>query len=399
MTTPPDRFSRLLSGPVSWVDLTLAALALTLFAIAWPVFGETHSAPALLWPVLTAAGTWPLAAARRYPLAAWGVAFAAAAVTPFLRWNEEFILAWPVPQFLALVATALVAVWTVRWTHAWWIAAACVGLMLFNPTRDSRAGWMAGLAIGFAFVLLARRLVGSRRELADQSALTAQHLGARTLAEEKAGLARDLHDVVAHQMSMIVVQAQSAPYRLQGVTPAVHAEFDSLAETAREALDEVRGLLGVLRADGADLDTAPIGSAQLVPTLHSARAAGVDVAWTLDGDLDRLDETTGIVLHRVLQESLSNAARHAAGGAVQVTIRVGVPADHTDEGRHVAVLEVTNGPRAADALPVPVPETTGGSGVAGMAARVGAVGGTFTALPEADGAFTIEARVPLGIGR
>ncbi|WP_179129620.1 sensor histidine kinase [Corynebacterium pacaense] len=269
--------------------------------------------------------------------------------------------------------------------------------MLVNPTWDSRFGWAIGVLTICAFILLLRRLTSSRRdletsavELALQSELRTQEANRRIAAEERTRLARDLHDVVAHEMSMVVVQAQSAPYRLKNVTPAVHAEFDAIAETARKALDEVRGMLGVLRSDAEALATTPIGASQILPTLQNARRSGVDIAWTINGDLNNVDEATGVVLHRVLQESLSNASRHAPGGAVLVTADLEA---RDSRDNPLAYLQITNSPAANGELPTP--ESTGGSGIKGMATRVRAVGGAFSATPESDGGFTVTAEIPL----
>lgn len=312
--------------------------------------------------------------------------------------------------------------------------AVTVALMAFNPGMEVRVGWMVGAAVFSTVMVLVRWLLISRRQLESssqrlerESQRSAQQADLRVLAEERNRLARDLHDVVAHQMSMIVVQSQSAPYRLQGVTPAVHAEFDSIAETAREALDEVRGLLGVLRTDAEAQTTEPVGVDQIEPTLRAARRSGIDITWQLTGEMDLIDETAGVVLHRVLQESLANASRHAPGGVVVVTLTadttagsisdvtgdrtsgslagtaadspVDTTADSLADGDlpPAAVLEVDNGPAAPGALVAP--GTSGGSGIAGMSARVRAVGGSFSALPASDGGFTVTASVPLRSGR
>lgn len=274
--------------------------------------------------------------------------------------------------------------------------------MALNPGAEVSVGWMIGALVFSAVLLLVRWLRTSRRQLRTshvqlvrESERSSQQADLRVLAEERNRLARDLHDVVAHQMSMIVVQAQSAPYRLQGVTPAVHAEFDSLAGTAREALDEVRGLLGVLRTDEDAPTVDPVGADQIEPTLRGARQAGVDITWQITGDMDEIDETAGVVLHRVLQECLANASRHAPGGLVVVTL--GVPGADDGDDPPAAGLEVDSGPAAPDALVSP--GVGGGSGIPGMSARVRAVGGTFSAVPAADGGFTVTATVPLRVGK
>lgn len=385
-----------------WVDLALLSLAALFFTVAWPTFFVTHDAWPALVPLLAALGTLPVAVARRWPLPAWCAVAIACVVAVPLRTEPDFALGWPVVFHLAL-AVCLGAVILLGPPRR--IAAAVVvtaALMAFNPGLEVSVGWMVGAAVFSTVMILVRWLLISRRQLESssqrlerESQRSAQQADLRVLAEERNRLARDLHDVVAHQMSMIVVQSQSAPYRLQGVTPAVHAEFDSIAETAREALDEVRGLLGVLRTDAEEQTTEPVGVDQIEPTLRAARRSGIDLTWQLTGETDRIDETAGVVLHRVLQESLANASRHAPGGVVVVTLT----ADTTSDGDEPpsATLEVDNGPAAPDALVAP--GTGGGSGIAGMSARVRAVGGSFSALPASDGGFTVTATVPLRSGR
>lgn len=382
-----------------WTNIALVFAALVLFTVAWPTFFETHSILTVLVPFVSALATWPVAVARQFPFAAWvAVAVACLVVVPFHD-NPGFALAWPVTSHLALALTLAIVILSCSSRYIVWAVAATTLLMALNPGFDVKLGWILGTLTFSVVVFLLRWLLVSRRqlassnvELARESARSSELADLRILAEERNRLARDLHDVVAHQMSMIVVQAQSAPYRLQGVTPGIHAEFDSLSHTARSALDEVRGLLGVLRSDAESGETIPVGADQLVPTLEAARKSGVDITWHTSGELSRLDETAGVVLHRVLQESLSNAARHAPGGPIVVSIEVGSEGD-CDAHLVAATLEVDNGPAAAGA--VIDPGTGGGSGIQGMSARVQAVGGSFAALPAADGGFTVTVTVPV----
>lgn len=373
-----------------WALLLVVLFTAILFTVAWPTFFVTHTLNAAVVPVLAAAGTWPVLASLHWPLPSWAlVALACLVAVPF-RTEPEFMLGWTVPFHLALAFTLATVV--MRGTPRE-LAVAVVGslaLMVFNPW-EVVVGWVVGVSVWTVLFLLVRWLLASRRDLRIEETRTTEQSELRVMAEERNRLARDLHDVVAHQMSMIVVQAQSAPYRLQGVTPAIHAEFDSLSDTAREALNEVRELLGVLRSDAEARsgtgDTAPVGADQIEPTLQAARRAGMDVSWSphpVGPVTAAVDETAGIVLQRVLQESLSNASRHAPGGKVLVTIAL------EDQW---ATLTVDNGPAAATAI-VP-PEHSGGAGIEGMSARVRTVGGTFTALPAADGGFTVTAGVPV----
>lgn len=365
-------------------------LAAILYSVAWPTSFLTHSVSAAVIPALAAAGTWPVATSIRWPWQSWLVVAVASAVCVPFRFNMEYQLGWPVAFHLAIAFTLAVVV--LKGSDAAVIGAvAGTGvLMALNPS-EVRIGWLVGTFSWTIVFLLIRWLVASRRDLASsteslrqEATRASEQSQLRVMAEERNRLARDLHDVVAHQMSMIVVQSQSAPYRLQGVTPAIHAEFDSLSDTAREALNQVRELLGVLRSDAEEGATTPVGADQIEPTLTAARRAGVDVTWTLDPATAQIDETAGVVLQRVLQECLSNASRHAPGGKILVNLDI-------DGGW--ANLSVDNGP-ATDGAIVP-PESSGGSGIQGMSARVRAVGGSFTALPAADGGFTVTAGVPV----
>jgi signal transduction histidine kinase len=364
-------------------DAWLVVLTAILYAVAWPTYHLTHSLNAAIVPLIAATGTWPVVAVRHHPFPAWAVVVASCAVSVPFHDNPDYALGWPVVFHLALAVTLAATVLRGPVTAVVTAVAGTALLMLLNP-HDVILGWIVGSLVWSAFFLLIRWLLASRRQVRAEAGRATEQSQLRLMAEERNGLARDLHDVVAHEMSMIVVQAQSAPYRLTDVTPAVHAEFDAIAATARSALNQVRELLGVLRSDAETGAITPVGASQIEPTLTAARRAGVDLHWTVDGDLTRVDETAGVVLQRVLQECLSNASRHAPGGPVLVRLEI------TDGW---AALTVDNGPASGGAI-VP-PEHSGGSGIPGMAARVQAVGGTFSALPAADGGFSVTAGVPV----
>jgi signal transduction histidine kinase len=247
---------------------------------------------------------------------------------------------------------------------------------------SSAWGWPIGLAAVVLLALLVRWLVQSRQQLLRKEEENELERARRAILEEKARIARDLHDVVAHHMSLVVVQAQTAPYRVEGVTPAARAEFESIGATAREALNEIRGMLGVLRSDGQLPEHAPQPkAADVMGLFEGARRAGVRIDWTIDGPLDAVPETTGLALYRIVQESLSNTSRHAPGAPVQVEIRCGVELQ----------LRVGNDPGAVAAGQ----GDNGGHGVAGMRARALAAGGEVSAAPRADGGFEVLARLPL----
>ena len=215
----------------------------------------------------------------------------------------------------------------------------------------------------------------------------------RTALEERAKIARELHDVVAHHLSLIAVRAEAAPYRLTRLADDARAEFGELGGTAREALVEMRRLLGVLRT-GEAAEHAPQPRFEDLPGLiDAARDAGLAVGLSQHGPLDRLPAAVGGCAYRVVQESLSNAGRHAPGTPISVRV-VAEPS--------IVKLKIWNGPMAArngtaaPATTVPRITMGNGHGLAGMQERVTLLGGTFSAGPAPDGGFEVAAELPIG---
>jgi signal transduction histidine kinase len=327
--------------------------------------------------------------ASRYPRLAWRVAFLGVLVTPLIPGQTRADAG-----FYAVLAIVYVVA-GLRYGRAalWWMAAlTLIPIWLWTgPDLTYPARLTAGLA------LLAAALHGMTLWRRDRTALAAQTENAERerergiILEERARIARELHDVVAHHMSMIAVQAETAPYRLaaSALPEPVLAEFASLSGAAREALTQMRGLLGVLRSDRTD------GAAELVPQprledvpdlVAAARRAGATVSLTMPPDESPLPPGVGLTAYRIVQESLSNAGRHAPGAAVSVVVE--------QEPRSV-LLKIRNEPSAAGQ-----PATNGtGHGLAGMRERVALLGGSLDAGPEADGGFAVRAVLPAGGSR
>ncbi|WP_431958069.1 sensor histidine kinase [Nocardia lijiangensis] len=373
-----------------WFDAFVVLTALILYSVAWPTLHVTHAVSPGAQPFIAALAAFPILLVRVNPALGWaisaGSALLIALAIPHQPNND---LPFQVVQVIVLIAL-LFAVGLrapVQTVAVVWGATS----LLFGTTMPGEGeafanaawGWPIALAAVVLFALLVRWLALSRKELVRREEENELERARRAILEEKARIARDLHDVVAHHMSLVVVQAQTAPYRVEGVTPAARAEFESIGATAREALNEIRGMLGVLRSDGQLPEHAPQPKAQDVLALfEGARRAGVTIDWTIEGDLGSVPETTGLALYRIAQESLSNASRHAPGAPVRVEIVCGAE----------LALRVVNGPGATPARPV----DNGGHGIAGMRARALAVGGEVTAGPSANGGFEVQARLPLG---
>ncbi|MFD3703865.1 sensor histidine kinase [Nocardia sp. NPDC058658] len=385
MTAPLPTAGRRVSAQ-TWFDFTTVLVALVLYSIAWPTLFVTHSVSPVVAPLLAALAVFPILLVRVNPAMGWAISAGAAllfsvGMAPTEGNDLPFQVVHIIVLFVLLFAVALRA--SVPIVVVAWAATS----MLFATTMPgSGTGPLWGWAMGFGglalFGYLVRILLASRRKLEKQEEVTELERARRAILEEKARIARDLHDVVAHHMSMVVVQAQTAPYRIADLDPAASAEFESIGATARTALNEIRGMLGVLRSDGQLPEHAPQPRAADVPALcESAARAGLPVEWSVSGDLGSVPDTTGLVMYRVVQESLANCARHAPGAAVHVAVAV-------DPG--VVSVSVHNAATATVALP----SAGGGHGIDGMRTRVGAVGGELTASPTPSGGFEVSAMLP-----
>jgi signal transduction histidine kinase len=200
-------------------------------------------------------------------------------------------------------------------------------------------------------------------------------------AAERARIARELHDVVAHHVSVMVVQADGAGYALQTDPDRAAAALQAIAGTGRQALAEMRRLLGVLRSADDQAALAPVpGLGELRELLDQARAAGLEVAYTLSGVPRDLPEGAELAAYRVVQESLTNTRKH---GGLAATAAVALR--YEPDGLVVEVTDDGLGGGASD---------SGGHGLAGMRERIAMYGGTVTAGPLPGGGFGVTARLP-----
>nr|WP_245865172.1 sensor histidine kinase [Rhodococcus kyotonensis] len=367
------------------IDITIVLVTAILYSIAWPTLQLTHQVPTPIMPIVAALAVFPFVLVRANPALGWAVSAGAALVVPVVFDNVPgYDYPWQVTHIIVMLVLILavslrcaVPIVAVAW-------GATVLLFLGFTPGDDGIGWAVGLTAIVVFGLLVRWLVLSRRQLAAQEEVSELERARRAILEEKAKIARDLHDVVAHHMSLVVVQAQSAQYRLDDVSPSAAAEFESIGATAREALNEIRGMLGVLRSDGHVVDEAPApGASDVDALLVSAQRAGVRVTWTATGEPALVSAGTGLALYRIVQESLSNAARHAPDSAVRVRL---------DYGPELVFLEVVNGPTPAGGVAV---EKTGGHGLQGMKDRARGASGWLDTRVTPDGGFEVVARLPV----
>jgi signal transduction histidine kinase len=258
-------------------------------------------------------------------------------------------------------------------------------IALFTLCMDATmvdGGNAVGVAVLIIAVLVLGEQIGRRRriqrDLVVETERTEIAQAREAVLRERTRIARELHDVVAHSMSLVAVRAETAPYRLPGLPEPARAEFLALAGTARDTLGELRRLLGVLRTDPAALAPQPTLS-DVDDLVASARAAGLEVQTHIVGV--PASEATGLTVYRIVQEALSNASQHSPGASVEV----GVSAS----GKDVRV-EVTN---TAPAAPAP-PRTGEGHGLMGMRERVELTGGTLQTGPTPEGGFSVVAWIP-----
>ena len=205
------------------------------------------------------------------------------------------------------------------------------------------------------------------------------------VAAERARIARELHDVVAHGISVIAVQAGAGRHALHRNPDRTQAALSAIETTARQALVEMRHMLGLLRERGDTPSAAPLpGLADHETLIDQARADGLSVELAIDGEARSLPPGIDLAGYRILQESLTNVRKHAPGSCAQVRIRY-TPAA-------VEIVVQNNGPPATHGA---AHASGGGHGLIGMRERVALYGGTLEAGPLPEGGFSVQARLPL----
>jgi signal transduction histidine kinase len=266
-----------------------------------------------------------------------------------------------------------------------------LGAADFQPT-----GVLAGILFTVV-VVLGTALRGrreARAELGRQTTLTAEERARRTLLEERSRIARELHDVVAHHMSVISIQAQVAPHLVENPSEELRENLDGIRQNALEALTELRRVLGVLRAEHPETPEQPAdlatGTAPHAPQptldrldalVENTRAAGLSVEVDVRGARRPLPPGVDLSAYRIVQEALSNVLRHAPGATASVALV------HYVHGVDVRIVNSRPTRR--------VPSSPGaGHGLLGMRERAAMLGGTLRAGPRPDGGYEVAAYLP-----
>jgi len=332
----------------------------------------------------------PLPLAARYPMWAWRIGWLALLLVPLVPAAWWGGWPWGPGQILAMLGVFFLAGIRQQRPELWWMwALSLIPWWLWLTADIPNWHGPAGSVVVFTAMVIAVDSIGSRlraqRFLATQTERAEVERARRAVLEERTRIARELHDVVAHHMSLIAVRAETAPYRLTGLSESAQAEFSSLSEVAREALAEMRRLLGVLRHD-QPAALAPQPQLSDLPALvDAARRAGAPVEFSAPAALGQVPAGVGVCAYRIVQESLSNASQHAPGAAVSVSVY--------QDGSAV-LLRVANGP-GGPASPSRS-ERGPGHGLTGMRERVALLGGSLSAGPAPDGGYVVSAVLPLG---
>ncbi|WP_179892148.1 sensor histidine kinase [Streptomyces sp. rh34] len=368
------------------------ALTLTLLAFVPPLsrigaqIGDLPERPTNVLSVgLVLAQTVPLAVRRRWPAACLAVVAGAFAVHQALGFATTFA---SMGLYLALYSAAA---HQVRFRHGP-VVVASAGYAVLAVVLD-RLGSPNSLPdyLAFSLALATAWLVGSmvrtrRTEEAERRRLAAEV----ATATERARIARELHDVVTHHVTAMVVQADAAQFLLTSAPERAGEGLTAVSDTGRRALRELRYLLGVLEATGeaASAEPAGVGRAPALgrvgDLIEQTRRSGQPVEFGEQGERRPQGVDVELAAYRVVQESLTNALKYAAGKPTRVHLR------HGDE--HIEIVVTTDGPAAVPVARKPGPE--GGRGLAGLRARVRLLDGELEAGPRPGGGFEVRATIP-----
>jgi signal transduction histidine kinase len=370
--------------PLGW-DALLAAALFTATAIEIAVVaddeGGTVPAGAIIVLALQCA---LLVVRRRRPVVVWAAVGVLAAVYGLSDFPD------PTLQYPMLVAIYSVAAWTQ------WRTAARAGLATFvsvfvvlalDRGKADALDWVVVLlSVCVAWLLgnnvrTARAYAEELRERAARLERERDEEARRAVADERVRIARELHDVAAHHVSVIALHAEAGEAMLPGDPDRAAGAFRTIAGTARDTLAQLRRVVEVLRADDAAAARQPQPSLDELPRLVAqVQEAGLPVDVAVEGAPRPVAAAVGLSAYRIVQEALTNVVRHAGPARAVVTLRYEPDA---------LAVEVVDDGRGSDGPGAP------GHGLIGMGERAAAVGGTFTAAPRPGGGFSVSARLPL----
>ena len=353
---------RALTARPDWPLMSGLALALIALLEAWLYSRDDGDAPTAI--VLALGSTLPLIMRRGHLRPAATIVIVSTVLAIAGRDSTPLTLA-------GVVGLAWI-LYLVAERYRGWVAITLGTLLILVTVGDGSPALSAVLLLAVGIGALG---VGSSRRLRGEvTAVKAD----QAVLEERARIARELHDVVAHSVSTIAIQADTARLATPGMPPEGAEKLEAIGDTARDAMTEMRRILGVLRSEAGEREPQP-GLDGLGDLLEAARGAGTPVRLVLEGRVAPLAPGVELTAYRLVQEALTNARRHAPGASVEVELHYDADA-----------LRL----RVRDDGPGPSGDGTG-LGLIGMHERVATVGGTLTVGPADGGGFLVEARLPL----
>jgi signal transduction histidine kinase len=396
-----------------WAADALIALAVAAVQTAGGLAGGWHGHPVAAGDVaLLAAGGAVLAVRRRYPVAVLAATYVT--VFAYLATQSQVQAGWIAPTIAFCTA-----VYLGRRAAAVGFLAACYVASLWGPMlaggHAPSPTFALSLGAGLALLVVVAELIRLRGQRALAQRQRQEEEARRRASEERLRIARDLHDVVAHNISVINVQANTALHLMDRQPDRARSALTTISEVSKQALVEVRTVLGVLRDVDARAPRAPGASLARLPDLaENARAAGVNVQLAgagagagpagpagppgPAGEDGTLPATVDVAAYRILQEALTNCARHSPGTSAVVSVRRDgrdLVVEVTDDGPGPHGLAPAGRPGAGEpARPGSAGEGSG-NGIVGMAERAHALGGALEAGPRPEGGFRVRARLPL----
>ncbi|MBT2478674.1 sensor histidine kinase [Streptomyces sp. ISL-94] len=321
------------------------------------------------------------------PVAAWWAAVAMTVVLAVFGGDGDW--PWGPAAFVAYIAVmVLVTLRTGPQVAAWmWTLTLALGFALSVLFRTRYGTNLPEMGVVSAFALVITSSIHIRRharaEVSAQQEVTAVERDKRTLLEERTTIARELHDVVAHHMSVVAIQAEAAPYRVKNPPPELEAAFVTIRENAVAALTELRRVLGVVRSADYEAPDAPQPTlASLDGLLANVREAGLSVEKTVTGAVRELPQGVELSAYRIIQEALSNTLRHAPGAAAAVEV------SYVLGGLGIRVV---NEAGTGDVRPSP----GAGHGITGMRERVAMLEGEMTAGETGTGGYEVAVFIPV----
>jgi signal transduction histidine kinase len=370
---------------VIWAGL---AAGWTASAIAELIAGRMVSS--IVGTLIGVAQCVPLLLAVRRPLVAWRIMVLGQLAGVLVSYRHAPVWPWPIGGCLAMIVVLFQVAASYRRRTAVGVGLLTALFMLLPAIPlGGTPPWLVLILCGVVslVLVLGDAILGrhtAEARLAEQAELRRQDLARQAVLEERSRIARELHDVVAHHMSMIAIQAEAAPLKIHDLPPAAQETLTAIRGAAREALAETRRVVGLLRNGDEMPERAPQpGLARLDELVEAGRQSGLTVEPVVIGMPRPLAVGVDLSAYRIVQEALSNAARYAPGARVRVTVRYG------GQRLHVSVTDEGCDP------PVTA-QAGGGHGLVGMRERVAMLGGTLSAGPHHDGGFAVVADLPYG---